>query len=111
MKYLDWTITYDNSDKHRVYRLESGTQTCWFGNFRYAILFIQDVWEHIHFKVGMKYRTNNTPKGSYNVITRIDEKFVTYAHVYPNGMAPTTSCPKKNLLNYFHRPHIGLEIL
>lgn len=111
MKYLDWTITYDNSAKNRVYRLECGTQKCWFGNFCHAILYIREVWEQLHFKVGMKYRTNNTPNGNYNVITRIDEKFVTYAHVFTNGMAPATSCPKKSFLNYLHQPNTGLELI
>lgn len=111
MKYLGWTITYDHSDKHRVYRLEHETQTCWFGNFYYAILYIREVWERLHFKVGLRYRTINTSKDSYIVITKMDDKFVTYAHVLPNGMSPTTSCPKKDLLKYLYHPHIRLELL
>jgi hypothetical protein len=61
--------------------------------------------------MGMKFKTNNTPRGCYHVITETDDKFTTYDTVYPNGMRPFTSSPTKGVLNWLNRPHIGLEII
>jgi len=59
----------------------------------------------------MKFKTNNTPRGCYHVITETDDKFTTYDTVYPNGMRPFTSSPTQGVLNWLNRPHIGLEII
>lgn len=61
--------------------------------------------------VGMKFKTNNTPRGCYHVIAETDDKFTTYDTVYPNGMRPFTSSPTQGVLNWLNRPHIGLEII
>jgi len=61
--------------------------------------------------MGMKFKTNNTPRGCYHVITETDDKFTTYDTVYPNGMRPFTSSPTQGVLNWLNRPHIGLEII
>ena len=61
--------------------------------------------------VGMRFRTNNTPRGCYHVIAETDDKFTTYDTVYPNGMRPFTSSPTQGVLNWLNRPHIGLEII
>jgi len=61
--------------------------------------------------VGMKFKTNNTPRGCYHVITKTDDRHTTYDTVYPNGMHPFTSGPTQGVLRWLNRPHIGLEII
>lgn len=61
--------------------------------------------------VGMRFRTNNTPRGCYHVITETDDKHTTYDTVHPNGMRPSTSSPIQGVLRWLNRPHIGLEII
>lgn len=61
--------------------------------------------------VGMKFKTNDTPRGCYHVITETDDRHTTYETVYPNGMHPFTSGPTQGVLRWLNRPHIGLEMI
>ena len=62
-------------------------------------------------KAGLKFRTINTPRDCYHVITRVTDKFTDYDTVYPNGMRPGTSSPTDGVIKWLNRPNIGLEIL
>ena len=66
--------------------------------------------------VGFKWKTNNTPRDCYHVVTSISGDGIgvtccTYETVYPNGMRPFTSGPLLPLVKYLSSPHIGLKIL
>lgn len=61
--------------------------------------------------VGIKFKTNNTPRECYHIITNIDDRYATTEMVYPNGMHPSESGPTKDLVKFLNNPHIGLEII
>lgn len=59
--------------------------------------------------VGLRFRTNNTPRDCYHEVVKVDDKYTTYVAVYPNGMALPTMGTTSGVLEWLNRPNIGLR--